>query len=478
MIRNHASIARISGCRWLLIPILVALLAPIGCASSKKQPQVIYYRGAPSNVKEFTVGGLRVILRQTDPGSQVVSAKLFIDGGLAAIPQGVSPAVQQLALQLPPLSGPGGMTKEEYRRVLDRLNSGIVPGDDRDYSVMTLRCVLENFDKSWDLFTGVIMRPKIDPVEFQNAKERLVIGLRNRFNSPEAYANYLADSAFYHGHPYGRFAQEPDVAPITEKMLLDYYKSMFVKSRVFLVVVGNIDSASLHHRVASSFGELPQGTYIARAVPPPQNATKQTLIVRPPYGGGRAVTSYMVARYLAPNRGDSLYFPMMRLTSFLAGHMFREVRVQRNLSYAPDAEIEFGRSSYGQLTVSTTLPDSTWRVAKGDVVDLFREIVISEQSIRNGLVGWLTSNYMRQQTAESQANEMGIAELYTGSWKNAFRTLDAIRAIKPAQMNLAARRYLRNFTIVIVGNPSEIDKSNYRQTAEDASEEIDLSPEG
>ena len=186
----------------------------------------------------------------------------------------------------------------------------------------------------------------------------------------------------------------------------------------------------------------------------------------------------MIARYLAPNRGDSLYFPMMRLTSFLAGHMFREVRVERNLSYAPDAEIEYGRSSYGQLTVSTTLPDSTWRVAKGNVVDLFREIVISDQSIRNGLVGWLTSNYMRQQTAESQANEMGIAELYTGSWKNAFRTLDGIRAIKPAQMNLAARRYLRNFTIVIVGNPSEVDKNNYRQTAQDASENVEISPEG
>ncbi len=478
MARTHAPISHPFLLRWLLVPMLAAFLIPVGCASSKKQQQVIYYRGAPDNVKEFAVNGLRVILRQTDPGSQIVSAKLFIDGGLAAIPQGVSPAVQQLALQLPPLSGPGGMSKEEYRRVLDRLNSGIVPGDDRDYSVMTLRCALENFDKSWELFTGVIMRPKIDPVEFQNAKERLVIGLRNRFNSPEAYANYLVDSAFYHGHPYGRFAQESDVAPITEKALLDYYTAMFVKSRTFLVVVGDIDSASLHRRVAASLAKLPQGAYVARPVPPPQNAGKQTLIVRPPYGGGRAVTSYMIARYLAPNRGDSLYFPMMRLTSFLAGHMFREVRVERNLSYAPDAEIEYGRSSYGQLTVSTTLPDSTWRVAKGNVVDLFREIVISDQSIRNGLVGWLTSNYMRQQTAESQANEMGIAELYTGSWKNAFRTLDGIRAIKPAQMNLAARRYLRNFTIVIVGNPSEVDKNNYRQTAQDASENVEISPEG
>ena len=68
---------------------------------------------------------------------------------------------------------------------------------------------------------------------------------------------------------------------------------------------------------------------------------------------------------------------------------------------------------------------------------------------------------MHEQTNESQANELGIAEIYTGSWKNTFRTIDAIRKMKPSQMNMAAQRYLKNFTIVIVGDPSLVDPKQY-----------------
>lgn len=455
---------------------LLALLSigVVGCASTKRQ--VIYYRGAPTNVREFSVNGLHVVLRPASPANHVIAAKLFIRGGIVTLPAGLSPAVEDLAMQLPPLSGPEGMKKEEYRRLIDRMVTGIVPGTERDYSTMTLRCVDENFDPSWDLFTGVIMHPEIDPIELRNVKERTMLALRNRLVNPSSYAEYLVDSAFYYNHPYGRYAQEADIPPIDEKMLLDYYRSLFVKSRLLLVVVGNVDSADLHAKIASSFGTLPQGNYADPVVPEPQNADSAIVIVRPPYGGQPAVTSWVVARYLAPNRDDSLYFPMLRLTSFLNGHLFREIRVTRNLSYAPDADVDFGKSSHGEISISTTLPDSAWRVAKHDVIDLFRTITISENSAKSGLVGWLTNNYMREQTNESQADEMGVAELYTGSWTNAFRTITAIRDMKPASMNQAAKRYLKNFTIAIVGDTSIVDPENYLPHS--GSDDVGLVPGG
>ena len=314
-----STMSRISTSKLNAVTIILGLwLTVVGCASTK--PQIITYRGAPQNVKEFMVDGLQVILRPTDPSNHVISAKLFIKGGVAALPPGVSPAVEQLALQVPPLSGPGGpagMSKEEYSRLLYRMFSGIVPGLDRDYSTMTLRCADEQFDRSWELFTGVILHPQFDAAELQNAKDRLILGLRNRLNNPSSYADYLVNSAYFHNHPYGRSAREEDVPGLDAKTLLDYYRTLFVKSRLLLVVVGNIDSADIHARIAKSLAKLPVGAYKPPVVPVPENADSSILIVRPPYGGSKAVTSYVVARYLAPNRGDSLYFPMMRLTSFL-----------------------------------------------------------------------------------------------------------------------------------------------------------------
>ncbi len=435
------------------------LLVMSGCASSKKTVAPTY-RGVPTDVKEFDVNGLKVILRPTGAANHVIAAKLFIKGGVAALPEDVSLAVEDLALQVPPLSGPQGMTKNAYRRLVDRMVTTISSDDGRDFSTMTLRCIDEKFDTSWSLFTGIIMRPQYDPLELANAKERLVTGIRNRFLVPEAYATYLADSVFFHGHPYGRVAQEADVAPLTAKTLEDYYRGLFVKSRLLLVVVGNIDSADLHRKIAGSLALLPQGDYQDPDLPDPPNSDSSIVIVRRPIGE-KSVTNYIVARYLAPRRNDSLYYPMLRLTSFLSGSLFREVRIERNLSYAPDASVNFGKTSFGEISISTTLPDSAWRVANNEVLDFFRNYIINDESMKLGVNSWITFNYMAEQTNESQAREMGVAQLYTGSWTNAFRTIDAIRNMTPVEMNLAAQLYLRNMTVAIVGDPSVIDRSEY-----------------
>jgi predicted Zn-dependent peptidase len=418
------------------------------------------YRGVPTDVKEFDVNGLRVILRPIGSTNHVIAAKLFIRGGITALPEDLSPAVEDLALQVPPLSGPQGMTKNTYRRLVDRMVTSISGDDGRDFSAMTLRCIDEKFDTSWSLFTGIIMHPQYDPMELTNAKERMVTGIRNRFLVPESYATYLADSVFFHGHPYGRVAQEGDVAPLTAKTLEDYYRDLFVKSRLLLVVVGNVDSADLHRKIAGSLALLPQGDYHDPVVPDPPNSDSSIVVIRKPIGE-KTVTNYIVARYLAPRRDDSLYYPMLRLTSFLSGSLFREVRIERNLSYAPDASVNFGKTSFGEISISTTLPDSAWRVANNEVLDFFRNYIINEESMKLGVNSWITFNYVNEQTNESQAQEMGTAELYTGSWANAFRTVEAIRNMTPVEMNLAAQLYLRNMTVAIVGDPSVIHRTEY-----------------
>jgi zinc protease len=319
----------------------------------------------------------------------------------------------------------------------------------------------ETFNRSWDLFTGVILRPSFDEVELRNAKDRSLTGIANRMANPEAYATYLADSAFFHGHPYGRIATEKDVRKVDAAALAAHYKRMFVKSRLLLVVVGNIDSADLHAKVRASLATLPQGNYVDPVIPTPRNARHPALIVRPPVGGNRAVTNYIVARFLAPNRTDSMYYPMMRLVSFVSGSLFREVRIERNLSYAPEADVTFGFTSYGEVSISTTYPDSAWHVARQEVFDFFRDYVIGDKYIQGGLSSWITSTYMRQQTNESQAGELGKAKLYTGSWTSAFTTVDGVGSITAEQMNAAAVKYLQNMTVVIVGNPSDVTPSEY-----------------
>ncbi len=446
---------------------MAAVLMFAGCASSRSSQrdvteENVTYRGAPKNVKQFDVDGIQVIMRPSGPANHVIAAELFIRGGLPALPKDVSPAVQSLALEVPPLSGPSTMTKQEYRRLIDRMVTGILPSDTRDYSSMTLRSVDENFDRSWDLFAGVVMHPQFDSLELRNAKERLTSAIQNRTSDPESYAEFLADSAYFYGHPYGRTATVSDVQRVTEADLLAQYHRMFVKSRLLLVVVGNVDSADLYHKVATSLATLPEGDYKQTPLPEPQNANRPEVIIRPAAGDRDAVpTTYIVARHRVPQRTDSLYYAMLRLSSFVSGSLFREIRMERNLSYAPDAEVNFTRTPYGEITMSTTLPDSAWRTAKREVIDFFRDYIIADEYITSGLGTWITSTYLKEQTNASQAHELGLAQIYTGSWTNEFRLIDGLRSLTAEQINEAAQLYLRNFTVAIVGDTSAVTRSEF-----------------
>lgn len=415
----------------------------------------------PDNVRQFTVDGITVLTRPSGPANHVVYAKIYIRGGITALRDNQSPAIEDLTLDVPIASGPLGTDRAAHQREMERTAIGISASTERDYSVLNLRCVNEMFPRAWEIFTGIVLRPQYDQLEFRNAKDQMLSLIRNRSINPESYATYLADSVFFAGHPYGRFAQESDLANITVDLLQAHQRELFVKSRIFLVVVGNVDSMQLRSMISSTLGKLPTGSYRQAIIPAPRNARIQQFLVRKPYGNQRAVTNYIVARYLAPGVNDSLYYPFMRLTSFLSGSLFREVRVQRNLSYAPEADARFSDVSYGEITISTTLPDSAWRVAKGEVVDFFRNYIIGEESIKSGLAGWITSYYMREQTNESQASKLGEAYLYTGDWRRAFGLVDGISSVTPTQMNRAALRYLRNMTIVIVGDPSSVTPSQY-----------------
>jgi len=413
------------------------------------------------DVKEFSSGGIKVLMRPTAGGQRIITAKLYIKGGISYLKPGITPAIEQMAMIIPFLSGPQGMDKLDYQKTLTKMYAGISGGDGRDFSQVLIRCVDTDFEKVWGYFSDIINNPKFDSVEFRSIKERVINSIENRTASPEAYASFVADSIFYAGHPYGRYPQIKDVEKITVSDLQNHFKNIFQKSRMFLVVVGAVDSTDIYNKVAKTFKDIPVGSYTDIPMPIPKNAEKTSITLLKPEKGRPAPTSYIIARYLAPNRNDSLYYPMMRLTSFLGGSLFREVRVERNLSYAPDSDVEFGKSSYGELSISTTLPDSAWRTAKNFVFDFFKDYILQESSMKSGLTSWLTSNALKEQTSQSQADEIGEAYYYTGSWKNAYNTLENFKKMTPETLNEAARKYLQNFTFVIYGNPKLVNKKEY-----------------
>lgn len=432
--------------RWIFSLLLVASYASL---LSAKDTDVI------EDVQEFTVNGIDVILRG-NPQSPVLSALLFVKGGSSALPNTMPISTEYFAMAVAPASGTEHFSKAFLRRRMQYLGTYIVGEDTRDYSVLTLRCVREALDTSWKYFSDVIANPTFDPVEFENFKRNVILGINSRQLRADVFSRVKADSIFFKGHPYGRMLTEEDVNRQSLDLVRQHYKNIMVRSRLLLTVVGNVSKAEITHLIErSDLSKLPQGSYVDQQLPFPAKSQSPGTYLTP--FNRKLATNYALAYYLIPSRDDPDYYAYTRLRNFFGGFVFSHIRVEHSLAYAPNVDDQEGKTSIGIISFETPYVDSAVRLVYEDV-DFFQNNLIRASAIKSGVGRWTTSNYIRQETAQSQAVALGQAKIMTGDVRNAFLSYDKLATVTPEQLRDAAVKYLRNFNWVVVGDVSNVSK--------------------
>lgn len=437
---------------------LVGALLLAGCSAGTRTTAPAFGL-VPNNVSEMEVDGVRVIHRRCDSANHIIVAKLFLRGGWSAVPMSQSVALEWLTLKTATESGPadrsGACAPDAYQHQLDRIATTISASAGRDASTVTMRCIDETFDSSWKLFTGVVTSPGFDTNELASARMEQITAIRDRGQHPESYANYLADSVFFHGHPYGRFPQIEGIGEVKPADLAAHARELFVKKRMVLVVVGNIDSADLRRRVAASLATLPEGSYTPPVIPTrTPNADSSIVVLRRPLSGGSAVTNYMVVRFAAPDRNHPDYFAMQRMVSMLSGDIYNEVRVKNNLSYAPYANYYAPGVGFGEITVSTVKPTQVWNMVRDESIGWLKEYMVPAEGFDSrNMNAKFTSYFMAQWTNDDQADQLGYSYLSFGNWRTAFTSVNEGQQVTPRDVRWVAQQYLKNYTIVVVGDP-------------------------
>ena len=93
-----------------------------------------------------------------------------------------------------------------------------------------------------------------------------------------------------------------------------------------------------------------------------------------------------------------------------------------------------------------------------------RTAPVAEDLIGNMSGFFLTTYYLKQETSAAQAGELAQWELLGNGWRNSLGFLDKMRAVKPADIQTVANKYMKNIRFVVVGNPSDVNKNIFLQT--------------
>src|SRR5882724_6231349 len=255
----------IAYCLLLTLPLAAAGQAPGTPPATTPDFQSVIARQA-SLVTEFEINGLKVLVKRRD-GSQTVAAGLFIRGGVENV-SATNAGVEAFMLNVASEAS-ANFPRDRMRKETSRMGTVIGQSVSYDYSVLSMTATRSNFDRSWEIFTDVALRPSFTKGDVALVQSRILASLRDDTDTPDSYLQRLQERVAYAGHPYLNRAEgtADTVSRLTVDDLRRYHDKVMETSKLLLVIVGDLNSTEVRNLVAASLGKLPRGNYKAEQMP-------------------------------------------------------------------------------------------------------------------------------------------------------------------------------------------------------------------
>ena len=409
-------------------------------------------------VYDLTIDGVRVIVQPVKE-NQVIAVQIGFRGGFEK-GETDNPAIPSFAANVSTVSGTSSYPKDAYRAALMRLVTTISGSADYYGSKYSLIAVRPKFDESWKIFEDVIRRPLYDPNELAKLQDQELSNIASRRQEPETWVNFQLDSIWSAGHKVGRIVEANDVQAITIDNLRKFRESQIERSRMLIVIVGNVSREEVQkkvHELLNGAPGIPMGQYTSIPFERVQGPGKIGLSTEE-----RALpTTYIVGRCNGPAREEPAFWPFRLMTLVLGDRLYEQVRTKRNLSYSPYASIGGGAGIYyTQIGVSSILPDSAMHVINHEI-DIMRESGVTPKELRDTKESFITQVFMSQQSNFAEANRLYQAQLETGDYRTAFQMVDKMMNVSTDDTRSVADSYLRTFYWTAIGDENQIVKRDF-----------------
>jgi zinc protease len=434
----------------LVLASVAASLAIAAASTISLTTGAAQARRADSTIS-YDVNGVQVIHRMQS-ANNVVAANLYFLGGNrqhTAANAGLEPMLLQVTAY-----GTRTSTREQLTRRLARIGTSVEVGADVDWSVMGIRATTATFDSTWAVFAERVMSPRIDSPAVEIVRAQLLSGARSLRDNPDALLEYLADSIAYAGHPYALSptGTERSLSAITRAQLQAYHQDQFVKSRLLLVVVGNVERATVERLVRGTLGNLPAGNYRWTLPEPVAPLGKDVVFVQ------RSLpTNYILGYFQGPAANTEEYVALRLAMAILSGQLFSEIRSRRNLTYAVDAPFVERALATGGIYVTTVSPDVTLSLIR-DELDALQTGTIERAGLTKLVQQFLTEYFLDNETNAAQASFLARAHLHAGDYRKAESFVEELRAVRPGDVREMANRYIRNLRFAYIGDSTKVSR--------------------
>ncbi len=405
---------------------------------------------------EVMVNGVKVIVQPS--GNEIVEILTIIKGGVQNYPANKA-GIENLAMTALTECGTMKDDKNSFKNKLDKVSAEVDGGTTMDYASFRMNCIKTDFDEVWPLYVDAMTIPKFDAKEFDRIKQDAITGIRQNESNPDNAIDRMARQVAFSGKNY---AKEPQgtvktVSALTAADTKKYYQSIFTRSRLLIVVVGELDKEKLEARLKTFLSKVPAGSpFVAK-----KESYKPAVTTIKPQDKELA-TNYVQGVMSAPLPGTPDYNAFVLATRIFYDKHFLEVRTNHGLSYAPAVWFSGGLTPYANIYVTTTDPNKYIAVAR-HLIDKMKKEGFSDEDLKDMKATYATNVYSRQETNTAQAAALAVNEVLHNNWRRANTIKDDMKKVTAADLNRVFKTYVNNITWVYQGNTKQVDPKLYTQ---------------
>ena len=415
------------------------------------------YSWPPEDQKahEIMVNGVKVIFKPSV--KEIISVRLFIKGGTANYSKDQE-GIEDLALTVASEGGTKTKTKTEFNSALEKIGTSISSSSSLDFSEVSMTCVKEFWEPSWNLFAEAITAPRFDEKEFSIIKERAIAAAKEAEAKPD---EYLKNKALQNTFSNGNYSKIPSgtvqsLEKLTLQQAIAHYNSILGKQNCFLVVVGNMSEADLKQKVNAAFAALGAGKSLKKE---PRFEFKPTANIE----NRDIATNYIRGTMNAPSANEKEGIPMMLAMAILGDRFFVELRTKRSLSYAPSAFYATSamNNPYVVYYISSTDPKQSLQVMIEEI-NKVKNQGFKEKELKDMKESYLTNHFLKLETNDSQTMSLGMSEV-AGDWRKAETFMEEVEKTTIDDLNVVFNKYSASINWTYLGKESAVSKEDFKQ---------------
>lgn len=358
--------------------------------------------------------------------------------------------------------GAGSYSSLQLSDEFDKLGTHFNVHSSEDNIFFSVQTLTENFVRSADLASMVLMHPHFNKNDFERERRKIITRIIQIKDEPDEIADLVFGKVMFGGNnPYGFpvFGYQKDLEFIGIDDIKNYYSDFIHPSNGSIIVVGDISRTDLEKQLSALFsGWKPKQIKIGDIYPEKESGFEYYLVDKKD-----SVQSEIRIGHAASKRSEKDYYSKTLMNMILGGQFTSRInlnlREKNGFTYGANSRFNYYRDS-AFFSVSTSVNSDNTTAAVKEIISELNGIKggIKEEELefaKSSLIRKFPANF---ETYRQIASNLAASVIHSLPNDYFNKYLDNIKSVSLEEINKVSSESIstENLKIVIVGDKNKL----------------------